>query len=172
MKTYILIILQVLIHELILSQVSEIKVDSIYILNLTFKNENSFRVIEKELSKNEIIDDTLFLSVNHVFKDGKNNSNKVYLYIIGGENYNSYIKSFRFKGYFYIHNICILVQDSELIDQLKLFDCNNSVGRYFSFTYQSDYMPPLVIGSDIEFVYKINIKKNNNLVFKRNYLTN
>jgi len=108
------------------------------------------------------------LSVSHTNRDENCiNNNKLYLYIIDCENYNSYIHTLKFKGYFYIHNICILVESSELVDEINLFDVNNSVSKYFSYTYQTDYMPSLMTDTDIEFIFKINTKKNNSLVLKR-----
>lgn len=162
MKSYILIFFLFLNYGLIIAQNTEVKFDSICISNLKLIHEEFYKYLEKNFLKNSIKSDTLFLSVNNSIKN-KNFTNKLLLLLTGGENYNAYIMTYKFKGNFYINNVCIIVIDSDILDKIELFESINNLCSVFPYTYEIDRIPPFIHGSEIELICKVKIKGRNKI---------
>jgi hypothetical protein len=169
MRIFILIALQILIYSQILAQSLTLSCDSICLNNLKFRNDEALRYFEKELLKSSVRNDTLFLSVYNLYKIGKDEiSDKNFLlYLSGSENYNSYVKDMNCKGYLYIDSICIIVKSSDRLDKLNMFECDDSICKFFNYKFEKGHTLPLVVGSKINLVYKVKLKNNDKIKFRR-----
>ncbi len=165
MKTCILIILQILISGLIIAQDLSIKHDSVCLQYLTLKNDNSYKYLKKELIKNKIKNDTLILSIYNTER------REVILYLCGGENYNSSLRVFSFTGYLYINEVYILVRDENILNVKDMFCGNNKINCFYYYKDETVAFPAIVVGSKIELNYKVLMKKNNKIIFRRQSLS-
>lgn len=171
MKKYILLLLQVFSSGFIIAQNSSVRIDSICLPNLALEDEAIYNYIEKELLKNKIYNDTLFLYLDNIYKKNKDETykNKLSLRIKGGENYLWNIKVSTNEGYFYVNNVCIIVRRIELEENIKLFKYKNNDCKYFSYSHKPDFMPAYCIGSDISLNYYIKIRSDNKIKIWRRH---
>lgn len=137
--------------------------DSVFLPELTIKNQEMCQYIANRLKKNKITNDTLFLEVhNEIYYLDKpmwirkliyrvnldmfmrHRSDRIVLFISSHENYVSnfleytLLGNLSIKGYLYINDICIIVYDhkkeEKIFDKIDLFDTISSKkGRYFKY---------------------------------------
>lgn len=141
------------------AQNSERILDSVYLNKLVLKNAKVYKKIEKDLKKNEIVCDTMFLTAFYLSKSKK------LLYVYSNENYDDTFHVLKLKGYFFINNVCIIVLESEDFNEINLFDFYLNTGKYFS--YNLNYRRVYCHGDKFGFEYKIKIKKAKSKSLKR-----
>lgn len=169
MKICILIILNILIFEQIIAQKSLIKNDSVCLPYLTLKSKAAHKYLEKELIKNKIIKDTLILSTYNTGQNVKVDEydKKIMIYLCGAENYNSSLRIFDFIGYLYINEVYILVHDENISYVKNMFKSNDTVNCFYYNIDETVILPAIVVGSDIELIYKVKNNNKNNFIFRR-----